>query len=407
MKLGFAALSGAMTLLWGAPLIAGATDVINPIFASSVDVTQFGFAQSEFVSLDSDPAAEAAITAAANQVASQFDNGVISNIVFVGIDAGTNGFLGASSSGQTVYTYSQYVSALAADAAAHPSNTILNTAVANLASGNGASHGQLPVYVAATTPDARALGLDLGAPTLYGTGDSSPEFDSSGNYVGGGGTADGVIFLNLDQPLSFMRPIQNVSEGVAYDAETVMEHEIDEIMGIGGAGSQLNNFNDDPNYARDFYGVRGELLGPMDLYRYAAPGVPSFDPLTVSVTGCGPPTCSGDPSPYFSVDGGLTSIDTFNQAFALIGGDAGDWGLNLSALCPGGAGEGGTGDVQDAFSCNNHVADVSDGKPSFYAFEAIGYDLPEPATWAIMLAGLCGLGAALRLKGRRRGMSTG
>jgi len=408
MKLSFRGLSVWTGLLCGSLLLAvsAQAETINPIFSSSFTCTVCGINPATVVSLQGDPAAEAAITAAANQVSSQFGNAVTANILFVGVHDGTNGFLGASISGSTVYTYSQYVTALAADAAAHPTNTILNSAVANLGSGNGAENGagnSPPVYISANTTDARVLGLNFGASTAFGVSGSTPQFDATGDYLGGGGTVDGIVFLNLDQPLSFTRPIQDPSAGIVYDVETTMEHEIDEVMGIGGAGSQLNDFNADSNYAEDFFGVSGEVLGPMDLYRYAAPGTPSFDPVDTSVTGCGPPTCTGDPSPYFSVDGGLTSIDTFNQAFPLIGGDAGDWGLNLFASCPGG-GEGGTGDVQDAFSCSNHTADVMPGTPSYEASEAIGYDpVPEPVTWAMVLFGLGGVGATMRMTRRRHG----
>ena len=209
--------------------------------------------------------------------------------------------------------------------------------------------------------------------------------------------------MNLDQSLSFTRPIPPVGSGVFFDAETAMEHEIDEVLGIGGAGSQLNNFNFDKNYAADFFGVQGTVYGTMDIFRFQSPGTPSFDPLTTSITGCTPTVnakCSGLSSPYFSVDGGKTSIDAFNQGFPLTGGDAGDWGLNLFKLCPGNTGFGGTGDVQDAFNCNNISPDVKPGTPSFAAFEAIGFNaVPEPATWAMMLLGFLGMGAALR---RRR-----
>jgi len=405
MKPGFAALSGTLVLFAGALGAAAPARAveINALFASTYSCGGCGIAN--VVSLQGNASAQAAITAATQQIASQFSDNLTANILFYGVHGGTTGseaFLAASTSGQTVYSFSQYSAALAADAAAHPENTVLNSAVANLAAANGASH---PLMVVSTT-NARLLGLDVGVNTLFGPGDATPEFSATGAFVGGGGVADGIVFLNLDQPLDFSRPIPGFSNpsGALYDAESAMEHEINEVMGIGGAGSQLNDFNLDANYALHDWGVTGTVMGVMDLYRYQAPGVGSFDPHTVSVTDC--TNCSGLPSPYFSVDGGQTSIDTFNQAFARIGGDAGDWGLSFSqGLCPGGGGLGGTGDVQDAFTCNNRSPDVMAGTPSYKAFQAIGYNaVPEPATWALMIAGFGLMGATLRR--RRRAPAT-
>jgi len=388
--------------LWAASPANAAVSII-PVFASNFTcpAAVCGIDPTSLISLQGNTSATGAITAAANQIAGQFSNNMSTNILFYGVHAGADGFLAASLSGNTVYTYNQFATALGADAAANPQNLILNSAVANLGSGNGA--GDPNAFVAVNTTDARVLGLGAGAPTAFGTQNQTPQFSATGNFLGGGGVADGVVLLNLDQPLSFTRPIPPVGSGVLFDAESAMEHEIDEVLGIGGAGSQLNLFNADKTYSADFFGVQGTVYGPMDIFRYQAPGTPSFDPLTTSITGCTPavnPSCSGLPSPYFSVDGGKTSIDTFNQAFPLIGGDAGDWGLNLFKLCPGNTGLGGTGDVQDAFNCNNISPDVKPGTASFAAFEAIGYNaVPEPATWAIMLVGFMGMGAVLR---RRR-----
>jgi len=410
MKLRSAALSGLVGLVAGslgavaAP--AQAATIVNPVFASSFTcpATVCGLDPSTVISLSGNADAMGAATRAANQLSSLFSNNVTANILVYGIHDGTNGFLAASLSSQTVYSYNQYTAALTADAAANPHNTVLNTAVANLPLGNGGAdpNGTL---MAVNTTDARALGLTNGVNTAFGVGNATPQFNATGNFVGGGGFADGVIVLNLDQPLLYNRPMPafDSSVGPLYDAQTSLEHEMDEIMGIGGAGSQLNNANFDPNYAQDFYGVNGPLIGPMDLYRYQAPGLPSFDPFVPSITGCNNPAfCSGLPSPYFSVDGGLTFIDSFNQAFPVFGGDAADWGLNLFKLCPGGLGIGGTGDVQDAFSCNNHSADVHFGTPSYLAYEAIGYNsanAPEPAVWGLMITGFGLAGFALR---RRR-----
>ncbi|HXQ14847.1 MAG TPA: NF038122 family metalloprotease [Caulobacteraceae bacterium] len=386
MKVTLGGLLGSAALACSALLMATPAQAItiDPIFSSGC--SNCGLPEGDQVSLSTVPGAEAAIEAADAQIASQFGGNMTTHVVYVGYD-GSIGFLGASSSGQTLYTYSDYVAALTADASAHPSNTILTTAVANLKYGNGFTDPN--ALIALNTTAARNLGLAAGL-----GGDQTPEFDASGNYVGSDGVADAVVFLNINQPLSYTRPIPDVSTGVFYDAETTMEHETDEALGIGGAGSTLNNPSPD-------------IYGPLDLYRYAAPGTPSFDPTHVFVTGCGPPTCTGQPSPYFSVDGGVTSIDTFNQVFPLQVSDAGDWGLNLAALCPGGTGFGGTGDVQDAFSCNNHSADVMPGTPSFDALAAIGYNpaVPEPASWALMLTGVALAGAGLRTSRRRHDMT--
>jgi hypothetical protein len=410
MKLGFAALSGVAALFVGALGAAAPAQAveINALFASTYSCSICGVAN--VVSLQGNASVQAAITAATQQIASQFGDNLTTNILFYGVHGGTTGneaFLGASISGQTVYTFNQYSTALAADAAAHPQNTVLNSGAANLTNGNGAGH---PLVVVNTT-DARLLGLNAGVPVspLFGAGDSTAQFSATGSFVGGGGVADAIVYLNLDQPFDYSRPIPGFSNptGAIYDAESTMEHEINEVMGIGGAGSQLNDFNFDANYAHDFYGVHGPLMGVMDLYRYQAPGVGSFDPTHAELTGCpagfgfAPPACNGSPSPYFSVDGGVTSIDTFNQIFPEIGGDAGDWGLSLSGLCPGGGGLGGTGDVQDAFSCNNRSPDVMAGTPSYKAFQSIGYNaVPEPAGWALMIAGFGLMGATLRRRSR-------
>ncbi|HEY3947602.1 PEPxxWA-CTERM sorting domain-containing protein [Phenylobacterium sp.] len=404
-------IAAAVTLVLATP--ASAAVQINPIFSNTFGLScaggSCGLDPSQVVSLSGNAAAMGAITAATTQIASQFSNNLTENIVFFGYHGGTDSFLGASISGQTVYSYNQYTTALAAQAGANPQNTVLNTAVANLGAGNGA--GISGANVAVNTTDARVLGLGVGVNTAFGPGDATAQFTSTGAFVGSdaGGTADAVVFLNIDQPLFYTRPIPTPGQAIGFDAESTMEHEIDETLGIGGAGSQLNSFNADPNYAQDVFGVRGPLYGVMDLYRYAAPGVGSFDPTDTAVTGCpagagftNTNLCTGANSPYFSVDGGLTSIDEFNQAFPEIGGDAGDWGLNLAQACPGNQFIGGTGDVQDAFNCNNNSADVRPGTPSFKAFEAIGFNaVPEPDAWLLMIAGFALAGTQLRRRAAR------
>ncbi len=77
----------------------------------------------------------------------------------------------------------------------------------------------------------------------------------------------------------------------------VLEHEITEVMG-------RSSYLDQPGQ----YGV-------MDLYRFAAPGVHQ--------------TGTGNPA-YFSLDGGITNLGTFNNS-QLAAGDLGDWAANVGA----------------------------------------------------------------------------
>ena len=154
---------------------------------------------------------------------------------------------------------------------------------------------------------------------------------------------------------------------------------------MGGSGSTLNDLLHNPNFGADATGVAGaSVYGVEDLYRYSAPGVASY---VVN------PNIDFGQSAYFSIDGGVTSVDTFNQE-AMAYGDAADWGLAQN--CQGG-GIGGAGNVQDAFSCSNQSPDVTTSSPEYVAFQAIGYNaVPEPQTWIMLLVGFFGIGGLLR-----------
>ena len=372
-----------MVCLLVSPLLAvpSVAVTINPIFATSYTGGDLGVGPID--SLAGNPGAMKAIEAAARTVGGMLNQTHTTvNILFY--DAPQGGFLGASVSGSVAYTYNDYVTALKADSAAHPYNVSLATAVKNLGQGSGASDPS-HTFVAPTTANARALKLGVGAPSSFGVVDSSPEFSSTGDYLGGGGTVDAIVLLSSAQPLCYNRPPPSPGTQVCFDAQTTMEHEIDEVLGIGGPSSTLNDLLADPNFAQDFFGVDGTVLGSTDPYRFSAPGVPCYH-------------VNADQSPdncYFSIDGGMTSIDEFNQQFMAFG-DAADWAFTGS-VCPGGMFLGGKGYVQDAFGCNNYAIDVGYGTPERFAFEAVGYDIPEPAT-LLIVAGLAG---AVRL--RRRG----
>jgi hypothetical protein len=254
-------------------------------------------------------------------------------------------------------SYADYTSILAFDAATHPTNTILTSAVANLSKGNDAN-GAKPII--ATSAQLRvALGLSEAVPCCSG--------------------ADGTIMLNsalLDFTLGSV-PVFN-GHNTTYDALGTAEHEIDEILGGGGQGSTLNGIADGIAVYNNYYGV-------LDLYRYATPNVPSF-------------TTSATATAYLSVNGGVSAIAAFNQNRS---GDYADFGPTV--VCPNdpAALGGPVGIVQAAFSCPNTNSSITTSSPEFKMLEAIGYDpvvsaVPEPGLLACSLVGVLGLFGASR-----------
>lgn len=107
---------------------------------------------------------------------------------------------------------------------------------------------------------------------------------------------DGYIGFSGTQTFDYDRT-DGIAAG-AYDFLGTAMHELTEVMGrMLLAGKTI--------------GTTANSYEPMDLFQYAAPGTRDF-----SATGPG----------YFSANGGLTSLGTFNTA---PGGDAGDWGATM------------------------------------------------------------------------------
>ena len=259
--------------------------------------------------ITSDPNAatiEASILADISTMDSYIANNTTVNITFQETSSG----LGSSSTLHYSPGYSTYYSQLQNNQTLSAADV---TAIASLPNqANNPVNGT--ANVSEQTALARALGL--------------------ANYTGG---PDGTISLNTS--------IMNLSRtggqnGSFYDLQAVAMHEIDEVLGRGGPGSSLPTTTG--------------AVGPLDLFRYSAPGVRSF-------------TSSSSATAYFSINGGVTDLSGFNQSSS---GDYSDWAT------------GATNHVQDAFGTPgaqlNLTSAVETAKYAKYANEQRSLNL-KPA----------------------------
>jgi hypothetical protein len=237
--------------------------------------------------------------------------------------------------------------------------------------------------------DNKAI-ASLGAVTATNPVNANANIVTNGNLL----TALGYSSLTTGGFVEFNAGIVNdsrVSPAVGkYDLQSAVAHELDEVLGIGGAGSQLNSV------ATGFGGATPtSAVGPLDLFRYSAPGVRSY-------------STSGTVSSYFSVDGGNTDLVHFNQNGAADSSDFSDWGDGVAPA----DGEPNTPpQVQDAYG------GPYDGTPDTFAnlganeltaLDAVGWNLtpagtavetgavPEPASLGVITIGAVGLLARRR-----------
>jgi hypothetical protein len=312
----------ALTFVAAAPLLglapsAFAQLVITPTFDSSIT----GNANAAAI--------EGAINTAISTVGGLYSNSVTLPVTFtykpdtVDLGHSLTTFYGVS--------YNQYITALKADLAANPQNTVLATALANLGSGNDAN-GQKDLAVA---------GNQL---TMLG-------------FAGNPGNAS--INLSSSFTFAFSGPVPSNQ----FDAVGVLEHELNEVLGGGAGGSQPLQV-----IANGCVGSNGAFFcnkfGPLDLYRYSAPGTPSFS------------TSIAEKS-YLSVDGGVTSIVPFNQDSTR---DLGDFEFP-------GAGP----FIQNAGAAPGQLEAYTTSSPEFAMMESLGWNPSFSVPGPIAGAGLPGL----------------
>jgi hypothetical protein len=144
-------------------------------------------------------------------------NGLYSNAITVPVDftytPAAAGDLLSTNQFYNAVSYSSYVALLTADAVANPANAVLPTALANLSKGNNAN-------------GASQLALSTALNAML-TGTAAPSMAS--------GQAP-VININSNQTFGFTQPVSGV-----FDLTGGLEHELDEVLGAGGAGSTLNS----------------------------------------------------------------------------------------------------------------------------------------------------------------------
>jgi hypothetical protein len=233
--------------------------------------------------------------------------------------------LGASNTPTADIDYSTYL----ADLEANPHKSANDaTALANMPAGPN-------------TGINNATQVDLTAANLAAIGETA----DANELVSEEGGFDGTLYFNF----SITNDSRPDADPNKYDLQSVVAHEIDEVLGIGGNGSTLYQPGDTPPDSLP------PDVGPLDFFRYSAPGVESFtyDPTT---------------SAYFSINGGTTNLVYFNQQNGADGADFGDWGN------PQGTGEGNTPpQVQDAFGSPDATPNL--GVNELTALDVVGWNL--------------------------------
>ena len=244
--------------------------------------------------------------------------------------------LAGNATGFGTVTYSQYLSALQSHSSGDANDV---SALASLPSGpTNPADGTTSMEL--TTPNLRALGFTA-PPTV-----TAPI----------GGLYDSVITMSNTPGLWYYSNLGGTQLPSQYNFYTAVEHQINEVLGLGSglvtnSGPTLTSTGAEPE----------------DLFRYSAPGVHSYGPVGTA----------GTPDAYFSIDGGVTNLNYFNNL--ANGSEAGSW-----SPIPG------TPQVQDDPLTPGTAPLMALGNVETTALDVIGYNfagqaVPEPSTVLMLI----------------------
>ena len=248
---------------------------------------------------------------------------------------------------------------------------------------SGVSGAPVARSLACSSPPLPAGGLDARAAALFGHVGGT-----SGANVGGGfsGAAFGintssqfsdfVTFTSTDPSLTSVLVASNLAFSGTMNVTASGVASVDLFYSLFGPGHiyAASNFGVARN---DFEVVEGGVSGALSsaLLRSRTVSVPTNQPLLMTLrlgTGAGV-SGSGDPTSARSEFSNSFEVPFGIDAFVLPDGvtaNAGDWLVNNRRVDPDAAGA-----------------------------------IPEPSTWAMMIAGFSGMGAALRMRRRRMAAS--
>lgn len=276
-----------------------------------------------------------------------------------------NAGVSAAASGAFLFAAAEF-EALYTDA------VIVNITVATNASGLGGSNTALQGTLTYATVRADLINDN----TAHASANGTTSVSAGGSVFTTTNPTNGVFFYSFAQAKALgARSATNAATDGTFTYNSTLTYTFDpNNRGTGGF---------------DFIGVAeheiSEIMGRITLNGQILTGTtPDYMPYDLfSFTGFTAHSTATGAGRYFSINNGTTNLHGFNNA-AVNGGDAQDWDASIA------------NDPYNAFTGSNqgHAINATD----IATLDVIGWDLaapavPEPASWALFLAGMAAVGS--------------